>query len=211
MDPIRRCGTGCHAARAAVRLDRARCCARPTTDEAVYVNLDAYGALDDMRVVKGVTLNGAAIADYGDYEAVYNMTSHDKPALRADGVDFTLENVTGSRFYYECIPSDPSSLQMPWTFDVSYKLDGVPMKAEDLAGASGLVEMPIHAIPNPAAGEYYRNNMTLILGTGANMMKPSPSKPRVHKSNPWVRTNSRYSSVCPVRKTLHRAHRFGQL
>ncbi|MBS6547302.1 MAG: hypothetical protein KH319_08000 [Butyricicoccus pullicaecorum] len=142
----------------------------PTTDEAVYVNLDAYGALDDMRVVKGVTLNGAqAIADYGDYEAVYNMTSHDKPALRADGVDFTLENVTGSRFYYECIPSDPSSLQMPWTFDVSYKLDGVPMKAEDLAGASGLVEMQIHAIPNPAAGEYYRNNMTLILGTGANM------------------------------------------
>lgn len=142
----------------------------PSTDEAVYVNLDEYGVLTDMRVVKGVSLNGAAaLTDYGDYSAVYNMTSHDEPQLRADGVDFTLENLTGSRFYYECIPNDPASLQMPWTFDVSYKLDGVPMKAEDLAGASGLVELSIHAIPNPAADEYYRDNMTLLVGTGANM------------------------------------------
>lgn len=143
---------------------------QPTTDEAVYVNLDEYGALADMRVVKGVTLNGAqALADYGQYEAVYNMTSHDEPSLRDDGVDFTLDGVDGQRFYYECIPSDPASLQMPWTFDVSYKLDGVPAAADALAGAKGLVEMTIHAIPNPAADEYYRNNMTLLVGTGANM------------------------------------------
>ncbi|MBP3312370.1 MAG: hypothetical protein J6L72_09075 [Butyricicoccus sp.] len=143
---------------------------QPATDEAVYVNLDAYGSLTDMRVVKGVSLNGASsLSDYGSYAAVYNMTSHDAPQLRADGVDFTLEDVDGSRFYYECIPNDPASLQMPWTFDVSYKLDGVPTTAEDLAGASGLVEMNIHAIPNPNADEYYRNNMTLLIGTGIDM------------------------------------------
>lgn len=144
----------------------------PTTDEAVYVNLDEYGLLTDMRVVKGVYLNGVtSLSDYGDYSAVYNMTSHDKPQMRDDGVDFTLEHVDGSRFYYECIPNDPASLQMPWTFDVSYKLDGVPTTAEDLAGASGLVEMNIHAVPNPNADEYYRNNMTLLIGTGIDMDK----------------------------------------
>ncbi|MDR3767026.1 MAG: hypothetical protein Q3Y08_08365 [Butyricicoccus sp.] len=143
---------------------------QPATDEAVYVNLDEYGALSDMRVVKGVTLNGAtSLSDYGSYAEVNNLTSHDEPQMREDGVDFTLNDVTGSRFYYECVPNDPSNLQMPWTFDVSYKLDGVPAKAEDLAGASGLVEISIHAIPNAAADEYYRNNMTLMVATGANM------------------------------------------
>lgn len=142
----------------------------PTTDEAVYVNLDEYGALRDMRVVKGVTLNGAtSLSDYGSYEEVNNLTSHDEPQLRSDGVDFALGEVSGSRFYYECVPSDPDALQMPWTFDVSYKLDGVPSTAEALAGASGLVEISVHAIPNPAADEYYRNNMTLLIATGANM------------------------------------------
>ncbi len=67
---------------------------QPTVDEAVYVNLDEYGVINDMRIVKGTTLNGAqAISDYGNYAAVYNMTSHDAPALREDGVDFTLSNV----------------------------------------------------------------------------------------------------------------------
>lgn len=142
----------------------------PTTDEAVYVNLDEYGALSDMRVVKGVTLNGAtSLSDYGVYSEVNNLTSHDEPQLHDDGVDFTLTEADGSRFYYECVPSDPESLQMPWTFDVSYKLDGVPTTAEALAGASGLVEISIHAIPNPDADEYYRNNMTLMVATGANM------------------------------------------
>ena len=145
---------------------------QPSTDEAVYVTLDEYGATNTTRIVKGVYLNGStSISDYGDYSAVYNMTSLDKPTLRADGVDFKLKDPDSQRFYYECIPSDPSSLQMPWTFDISYKLDGVPAKAEDLAGVSGLVEINIHAIPNPNADEYYRNNMTLIVGTGIDMSK----------------------------------------
>lgn len=145
---------------------------QPATDEAVYVNLDEYGSVTDMRVVKGVSLNGASsLSDYGSYAAVYNMTSFDEPQLRADGVDFQLNDVTGSRFYYECIPNDPESLQMPWTFDVSYKLDGVPVSAENLAGVRGLVEINLHAIPNPSADEYYRNNMILIVGTGIDMDK----------------------------------------
>ena len=146
----------------------------PQTDEAVYVNLDAYGTQKEMRIVKGVTLNGATkLSDFGEYSEINNLTSHDKPIKRSDGVDFDLKNTDNERFYFECIPENPDTLQMPWTFDLSYKLNGKQVKYEDLAGVNGLVEITIHAIPNPNADEYYRNNMTLIAGTGVNMDKAS--------------------------------------
>ena len=65
----------------------------PQTDEAVYVNLDAYGTQKEMRIVKGVTLNGATkLSDFGNYSEVNNLTSHDEPIKRSDGVDFDLKN-----------------------------------------------------------------------------------------------------------------------
>ena len=60
---------------------------------------------------------------------------------------------------------------MPWNFDVSYKLNGVSVKAEDCAGANGLVEITIHAVPNSYASDYYKNNMMLVCGTGIDMGK----------------------------------------
>ena len=144
------------------------------TDEAVYVNLDYYGALSDMRVVKGVSLNGeTSFTDYGNYSEVYNMSTYDKPKMASGAVSWNLSNPDKQRFYYECIPSEQKGLQIPWTFDVSYKLDGVPVKAEKLAGADGLVEITVHAIPNAKADEYYKNNMTLMLMTGIDMDKTS--------------------------------------
>lgn len=146
----------------------------PQTDEAVYINLDAYGTQKEIGIVKGVTLNGATqLSDFGNYSEVNNLTSHDEPIKRSDGVDFDLKNTDNERFYFECIPENPDTLQMPWTFDLSYKLNGKQIKYEDLAGVNGLVEITIHAIPNPNADEYYRNNMTLIAGTGINMDKAS--------------------------------------
>ena len=143
-----------------------------TTDEAVYVNLDYYGALSDMRIVKGVSLNGETeFTDHGDYTEVYNMSTHDEPILSEGTVSWKLQNPDKQRFYYECIPADASVLQMPWTFDVSYKLNGVPAKAENLAGAAGLVEITIHALPNEQADSYYKDNMTLMVATGIDMDK----------------------------------------
>ena len=150
--------------------------AAPTsqTDESVYVNLDGYGTQKEIRIVKGVTLNGVnKISDFGNYSEVNNLTSHDEPIKRSDGVDFDLKDNENERFYFECIPENPDTLQMPWTFDLSYKLNGKPIDYENLAGVNGLVEITIHAIPNPNADEYYKNNMTLIAGTGVNMDKAS--------------------------------------
>ena len=158
----------------ALTLPQAAVAAAPEieTDEAVYINLDHYGIPEETRIVKGVGLNGhTAFTDYGDYAEVYNMSTYDQPVLEDGSVSWALEGEGMQRFYYECIPSSDTAIQLPWNFDVSYKLNGVPVEAEKCAGASGLVEINIHAVPNEAASEYYKNNMMLICGTGIDMSK----------------------------------------
>ena len=147
--------------------------AAPTveTDETVYINMDYYGAPTNTRIVKGVNLNGhTEFTDFGDYKDVYNMSTFDEPALKEGSVYWKL-NTDKNRFYYECIPNDTVNIQMPWNFDVSYKLNGVPVEADQCAGASGTIQMDIHAVPNDYASEYYKNNMMLVCATGIDMSK----------------------------------------
>lgn len=147
--------------------------AAPTveTDETVYINMDYYGAPTNTRIVKGVNLNGhTEFTDFGDYKDVYNMSTFDEPTLKEDSVYWKL-NTDKNRFYYECIPNDTVNIQMPWNFDVSYKLNGVPVEADQCAGASGTIQMDIHAVPNTYASDYYKNNMMLVCATGIDMSK----------------------------------------
>ena len=147
--------------------------AAPTveTDEAVYINMDYYGVPTNTRIVKGVNLNGhTEFTDFGDYADVYNMSTFDKPTLKDGSVYWKLDT-DKQRFYYECIPNDTVNIQMPWNFDVSYKLNGVPVEADKCAGASGTIQMDIHAVPNDYASEYYKNNMMLVCATGIDMSK----------------------------------------
>lgn len=147
--------------------------AAPTveTDETVYINMDYYGAPTNTRIVKGVNLNGhTEFTDFGDYKDVYNMSTFDEPTLKEGSVYWKL-NTDKNRFYYECIPNDTVNIQMPWNFDVSYKLNGVPVEAAQCAGASGTIQMDIHAVPNTYASDYYKNNMMLVCATGIDMSK----------------------------------------
>lgn len=155
-------------------LPQAAQAAAPTiqTDEAVYINLDYYGTPENTRIVKGVSLNGhTEFTDYGNYSDVYNMSTLDEPTLSDGEVSWALADDGLQRFYYECVPDSSNTIQLPWNFDVSYKLNGVPVEAEKCAGANGLIEMNIHAMPNDAAGEYYKNNMMLVCATGIDMSK----------------------------------------
>lgn len=147
--------------------------AAPTveTDETVYINMDYYGAPTNTRIVKGVNLNGhTEFTDFGDYKDVYNMSTFDEPTLKEGSVYWKLDT-DKNRFYYECIPNDTVNIQMPWNFDVSYKLNGVPVEADQCAGASGTIQMDIHAVPNTYASDYYKNNMMLVCATGIDMSK----------------------------------------
>ncbi|EHO47928.1 hypothetical protein HMPREF9099_03156 [Lachnospiraceae bacterium oral taxon 082 str. F0431] len=141
-----------------------------TVDETVYTNLDYYGARKDLSIVKGVSLNGYTdFSDYGDYSNVINMTSDNAPKLDANQVSFSSLD-SSKKFYYEVTPKS-NDLELPWNFDVSYKLNGIPTKAENLAGASGMIEININAKPVKTKSDYLNNNMILMLGTDVDMTK----------------------------------------
>lgn len=139
-----------------------------TTDESMYVNLDHYGKVEQINVVKRAGLNGnREFTDYGSYQKVTNMSNLAKPNVSAQGVGWKLPESTGS-FYYECTLK-PEAASLPWSFDVSYQLNGVPTNADKLAGASGTVKITIKAIPNKNVSDYYKNNMLLQVGTMVDM------------------------------------------
>ena len=133
-----------------------------TYDEAYYAMTDYYGNLTDGSVVKSYRTNGiSTLTDYGDYDEVINLTDGTEPT-RTDGKTvFQLDesNLPGT-FYFEGKTAKPFE-QLPWTLSVSYTLNGVPTKAEDLAGKTGVVEINLDAVPNKTASEYARNNYTL--------------------------------------------------
>lgn len=140
-----------------------------SVDETLYVNLDYYGKETDSSVVKGVTLNGIrSFSDYGTYKDITNMSNYAKPAVDGDTVTWQLPEDTKDRFYYECQLNN-GEVVLPWDFDISYKLNGIPKEAKDLLHADGLVEIDVHCIPNKNANIYYQNNMLLQVATMVDM------------------------------------------
>ena len=140
-------------------------------DETMYVNLDYYGKTTKVNVVKGVNLNGLGeITDYGNYINVENMSTSDAPVLGDGSVTWNLPEGQNGRFYYKCT-MDNEQVVLPWDFDVSYKLNGVPTDGDKLAGEGGLIEINVKATPNDNANLYYRNNMMLMVTVPVDMSK----------------------------------------
>ena len=140
----------------------------PGHDETMYVNLDHYGAIDETRIVKSYSVNGASeIVDFGNYSKVTNMSTLEKPQMKNGKLKFEAQEDM-KRFYFEAVPAQQKPV-LPWSFDVSYKLNGVETSAEELAGKSGLIDMTVKAIPNSSASEYYRNNMLLQVAAMVDM------------------------------------------
>ena len=133
-----------------------------TYDEAYYAMTDYYGNLTDGSVVKSYRTNGiATVTDYGDYDEVINLTDGTAPSQTGGKTVFQLdESDLPNTFYFEGKTAKPFA-QLPWTLSVSYTLNGVPTKAENLAGKTGVVEVNLDAVPNEGASEYARNNYTL--------------------------------------------------
>ena len=133
-----------------------------TYDEAYYAMTDYYGNLTDGSVVKSYRTNGiATLTDYGEYDEVINLTDGTVPAQNGGMTTFRLdEKALPGAFYFEGKTAKPFQ-QLPWTISMSYTLNGVPTKAEDLAGKAGVVEIRLDIVPNEQASEYARNNYTL--------------------------------------------------
>jgi len=134
----------------------------PTYDEAYYATLDYYGNLLEGSMVKSYAMNGRdSLTDYGVYDEVVNLTDGTAPVNGEDGSTFfRFDGAPPDRFYFEGKTKQPFE-DLPWRVALRYTLNGVPTKAEDLAGKQGVVEILLDIVPNKAASGYARYNYTL--------------------------------------------------
>ena len=155
----------------------ALCCAAPARaaddgvgiicDEAYYATTDYYGNLTEGSVVKSYVLNGATtLKDRGVYDEVLNLTDDTEPEIRGSALTFRLKEPQ-THFYFEGKTARPFE-NLPWTISVHYALNGVPARAEELAGKTGVVEIAVDAVPNEAASEYARHNYVLAVNAAFN-------------------------------------------
>ena len=137
--------------------------AEVVVDETEYVTCDYYGKTKKVEIVKACEMNGnTKLMDYGHYDSVKNMSSLDEPNLKEDGVEWKLpKKQKDQRFYFEVTPRE-DSVFIPFFCDVSYLLNGKQIKAKKLTGASGLVEINAHVMPNKNLNTYFKNNFMLI-------------------------------------------------
>ena len=132
-----------------------------TYDEAYYATTDYYGNLTEGSIVKSYVMNGASsLTDYGVYDEVVNLTDGTLPHTIGCCTTFDFASPAPSHFYFEGKTTAPFEA-LPWRLSMHYTLNGVPTKAEELAGKCGVVEIFFDAVPNRDAAEYARNNYTL--------------------------------------------------
>lgn len=140
----------------------------PTVDEAYYATLDYYGGIEKGSVVKTYKTYGASkLVDYGAYDRVTNLTDERQGLLSKDGVVFELGEDAPEKFYFEAESQAPFKA-LPWSVELSYRLNGVPTPADKLAGEKGVIDIILDVTPNPTASEYSRTNLVLMAASMFN-------------------------------------------
>lgn len=144
--------------------------AQVAVDETLYLNLDYYGTINKANVVKGINFNGNPdYTDFGQYKNLLNMSTDEKGIEKNGSVTWHAP-ADGSKFFFQG-EMDPKAVKTPWTFDITYKVNGVVTNADEVGGKSGLVEMDIDAYPNSQVSEYMQNNMMLIVAVPVDLTK----------------------------------------
>lgn len=133
----------------------------PVLDEAYYGTLDYFGDLTEGSVVKSYRTNGnTVISDTGAYDEVVNLTDRTEAQVEGDKVTFDLGENAPENFYFEGKTAAPFQ-EMPFTIQLSYRMNGVDTEPEDMAGQTGVGEVILDIYPNKNASEYARNNFAL--------------------------------------------------
>lgn len=100
--------------------------------EVVYASLGADGAAQEVFVVNRFEVSEpGVVVDFGDYEAVSNLTNQSALERTDEATVFDVEEGT---FFYQ---GNAGACELPWTVQVTYELDGQEVDAACLAGASG--------------------------------------------------------------------------
>jgi len=124
-----------------------------TKTENVYANLAADGTASDAYVVNHFSVKeSGGIVDYGQYDNIKNLTNLDSLEKENNSIDFQADD---GEFYYQ---GQMKNVELPWKFDISYKLDGKSVTADKLAGKSGKLEITFKSAKNNKVDESFYNN-----------------------------------------------------
>jgi len=101
-------------------------------DEVVYVSLDPQGQPEQVYVINAFEADEAVqVTDEGRYDQVMPLKEVASFQFQDNQAAFTMQP---GRFSYQ---GNLASTALPWLFDLSYTLNGLPAQAEDLSGADG--------------------------------------------------------------------------
>lgn len=126
-------------------------------DEVVYATLNANGELDSIYVVNTLEVEKAGeILDYGKYSSVKNLT--DLTEIDQEGQKVEMEAQEG-KFYYQ--GNMDKETELPWDVTVSYVMDGEIVKASELAGMNGHLEISVDIKENKEADAAFYENYLL--------------------------------------------------
>ncbi|MFA9378942.1 MAG: hypothetical protein ACERKZ_19675 [Lachnotalea sp.] len=95
------------------------------------------------RLMKTTVTDSGEITDHGDYSEVMNLSNLD--VIESDKDEQTV-NLEKGKFYYQ---GNLEKAELPWSFDISYILDGDDVSEEELAGAEGDLVINIKTKRNP--------------------------------------------------------------
>ena len=131
----------------------------PEKDEVIYVNLSPEGEAGAIYVVNSYDLPAeTTVTDYGNYRRVKNLTT--TAPLTQEGKKITFTAPAG-KFYYQGELDSARTGELPWRVAVRYFLDGKETPGQELAGASGRLEMRVSLRQNPEADPVWRDNYAL--------------------------------------------------
>lgn len=106
--------------------------------EAVFAQLDIAGAPSRIFIVNHFDVPQAqTFSDYGDYISLSRLT--DIGTIEAEGDHFQIDSEPG-RFYYQ---GEMTETRLPWSFNLSARLDGEAIELSELAGKDGELELQI--------------------------------------------------------------------
>lgn len=125
-------------------------------DETVYANLSNSGEALGVYIVNSFELGeDSVITDYGDYEKIINLTNSETLVPENDKISARAEKGV---FHYQ---GNPKVYELPWSFSISYMLDGEEVTPSLLAGKSGKLEAVISVRQNEKADPVFFENYTL--------------------------------------------------
>ena len=110
-------------------------------EETVYVDMDGDGNITS--IISSVYLSNPweadSLTDYTSLTDIKNIAGMESPSIDGDSVTFPTE---GEDVIYQ---GNASAQSLPFAIQISYTLDGRPVDAAELAGASGRVTIQVKA------------------------------------------------------------------